>query len=123
LHAPSPHTPLLQAGAALAGAAHAAPHDPQLMTLFDVFTSQPSTVLRLQFWKGAAQAKLHEPCAHVAAALGAPGHAVPHPPQLAGSNAVLVQTFPHWVVPPWHWSPHWPAEQSPSRPGSPAPSE
>jgi hypothetical protein len=80
--------PAAQLGVPLA-TAHAVPQPPQFATSVFVFTSQPSTGLPLQSSKPASQLAI----SHAAATqLGVPlatAHAVPQPPQFAGSVSVL----------------------------------
>ncbi len=40
------------------------------------------------------------------------GHAMPQPPQLAGSFDVVTHAVPHFVVPPLHESAHPPPEHT-----------
>ncbi|MFO0560349.1 MAG: hypothetical protein U0269_20195 [Polyangiales bacterium] len=85
-HAPIPHVPIVHEAAALAGAGHARPHEPQFIT--SVCTSRqlaPHIIL------GAGQSERHAPATHSCPE----AQAVPHAPQFIGSDCVLVQRPPH----------------------------
>jgi hypothetical protein len=44
------------------------------------------------------------PCAQQWPPAQTPLHVCPHPPQLLGSMLVSTHAFPHFVVPPKHWT-------------------
>jgi hypothetical protein len=92
-------------------ALQALPHVPQLSTSLPRFTSQPSPFMPLQSPKPVMQERPQAPPVQKAVALADP-HAFPHAPQLAGSCWVFTQVLPQSVVPPVHWSPQAPPEQT-----------
>ncbi len=84
-----PHAPPEQFVVAFARAGHTTPHDPQLLALLDVLTSQPSAATALQSPKGATHANPHTLLVQFTTAFGRAGHVVPHAPQLLGLLDVL----------------------------------
>ena len=65
------------------GAVQALPHEPQLLTLVVVLTSQPSVfLLALQSPKPALQVPVHVPAEHTGEAMLLFEHTEPHAPQL-----------------------------------------
>jgi hypothetical protein len=101
-------TPLLQ----VLPVGQTLPHAPQLFTSVSPSRSHPFAALPSQFRKPALHAKLHVELAQIADALARAGHTVPHPPQLLGSNAVLVHIAPHELSPLPQLIWHDPAEQT-----------
>jgi hypothetical protein len=67
-----------------------------------------STQLEPHCFAPPAQVTLHCPIEHTWPA----EHAVPHPPQFAGSFCVSTHADPQSVEPPRQLTPHWPIEQT-----------
>jgi hypothetical protein len=98
----SPQAPLVQVAVALGPVGHASPQRPQLEVLLVTLTSQPSAAVPLQLPKPVEHAATpHVPERQKAMALGSE-HAVPQPPQLEGSSAVLVHAPEQLVRPAPH---------------------
>jgi hypothetical protein len=81
LHDPIPHTPPIHAATPLAIGAHIWPHEPQLLTVVNTLTSQPSAMIPLQSAKPTLQVILQTPLTQKATAFGNE-HTLPQDPQL-----------------------------------------
>jgi hypothetical protein len=82
LHEPMPQVPFVHPADALEGVLHTSPHEPQLLVLVLVSTSQPSAAEWSQSWKPALHAWIpHDPLVQLAVPLLV-WHAPPHVPQL-----------------------------------------
>jgi hypothetical protein len=81
--------------------AHTFPHAPQL-AVPSREASQPFALFPSQSAKPARQRRVHADITHAGAALGAPGHTVPHEPQRIGSSVTLKQLPPQHACPIGH---------------------
>jgi len=87
------HAPAVQTSALV----HVTPQPPQFVLLERVSSSQPSLAIPLQFAKPTLQANPQTLAAHVAVALGAPGHTRPHIPQFVMLVLVSTHTPPQTI--------------------------
>ena len=87
----------VQAALACGAALHIAAQAPQLLGSLVRLTHAPE-----QFWALPEQVEVHLPEAQTSFA----PHALPQPPQLAGSESVFTQLSPHLAKPTLHVEPH-----------------
>jgi hypothetical protein len=100
-----PQAPPVQSVVAFARAGQTVPQALQLATLVAVSISQPSAAVPLQSRKAPVQVKPHDEPEQAGVLFARDGQALPHPPQFAGSLALLTshpsvaRTLQSWKAP------------------------